>query len=79
MIKIIPRKLFDCSGWLPPGVTDAMCDGPEDAPCASCGHMGEMHGGIRGGKETDACGNKDCDCPCWMEGPYEPDMEDDDY
>lgn len=56
-----------------------MCDGPEDAPCASCGHMGEMHGGIRGGKETDACGNKDCDCPCWMEGPYEPDMEDDDY
>ena len=51
-----------------------MCDGPEDAPCAACGHMGEEHPekSVKDiADRCEPCSHKDCDCPDYMEGEWD--------
>ena len=57
---------------LPPGCTDAMCDGV-DSSCANCGHEQSMH--YDEGKQE--CDQVNCNCEGFVEGEYEPPYDED--
>lgn len=79
------------SGYLPPGITDAMLE-PYDPPCGTCGHEWSMHYEPdeivydADGNVIHACdavrfkdkdGNKiQCECEVFNDDEYEPNEDD---
>jgi hypothetical protein len=67
------------SSYLPPGVTDSMCDG-YDPRCGKCGHLLSEHYDEEDlvydsdGNVVSACDIKSCTCDDFEEGEYEPDF-----
>jgi len=49
-----------------------MCDGVESF-CATCGHEYNEHEEMK----PEACDIKDCECESFIEGEYEPDIDED--
>ena len=56
---------------LPPGCTDEMCEGGPEQFCATCGHSEEFH------VDEDPCDHVGCECKGYVEGEYEPEIDED--
>ena len=71
---MMPKGIGSLSDYLPPGVTQAMCEAgiiDENTPCASCNHKLIEH---EDQNNDEHCMVEDCDCKEWTEG-WEPDWD----